>query len=108
MEEMIDLKIKTDGKICNIFVSGVLDYATMDPFNEKIQSINDETEKVIINFEGLEFIDSTGIGSIVNLVHEARVKQFEVELDGISEEINILFDTIGVFQIIESLQKEWK
>ncbi|WP_010649923.1 STAS domain-containing protein [Oceanobacillus massiliensis] len=108
MEEMIDVAITIKDKTCRIFVSGILDYATMEAFNEKIRLIDEGTDKVIINFEGLEFIDSTGIGSIINLVHEANDKQFQVELEGINDEVSVLFETIGVFQILETLQKEGK
>ncbi|MFX3673193.1 MAG: STAS domain-containing protein [Paenisporosarcina sp.] len=92
--------------VCTLHVSGVLDYATMGTFIEEVHSIKVGTSKVIINFEGLEFIDSTGIGAIINLVHEANEKRFKVELEGISEENEVLFSMIGVFEIIEALQME--
>lgn len=106
MKDFIDVKMVMNNKSCEILVFGVLDYTTMDIFNKHIQTIKIGTEKVTINFSGLEFIDSTGIGSIINLVHEANSKKFRVEFNGINEEINIIFETIGVFQIMEALQKD--
>lgn len=105
MEDIIKINKVVEGSICTITVNGVLDYATMEPFNDEIRGIEEGTEKVIIDFTELEFIDSTGIGAIINLVHEANAKQFEVELTGISNEIEGLFETIGVYQIMHSLQK---
>ncbi|MFB5087023.1 STAS domain-containing protein [Psychrobacillus sp. PGGUH221] len=92
--------------VCTLHVSGLLDYSTMDSFIEKVHSIKDGTNRVIINFESLEFIDSTGIGAIINLAHKASEMQFKVELVGISEENEDLFNMIGVFEIIEALQME--
>lgn len=106
MEENIRVTKEIANNICTFRVSGVLDYATMNPFIEEIQSIELGTKKVIVDFTELEFIDSTGIGAIINLVHEAMDKKFKVELDGINEEVKELFDTIGVFQIMETLQGE--
>ncbi|WP_231514949.1 STAS domain-containing protein [Oceanobacillus salinisoli] len=103
---MIKLSKKVEGNLCTIYVNGILDYATMEPFNKEIQAIEEGTKKVIINFAELEFIDSTGVGSIINLVHEANTKHFEVELDGVSDFIHEILETIGVFQIMETLQKE--
>ncbi len=105
MEDMIKLSKTVEGSICTIAVNGVLDYATMDPFIEEIRAIEVGTTKVIIDFTELEFIDSTGIGAIINLVHEANAKEFAVELVGINTEIEELFETIGVYQIMQSLQK---
>ncbi|MDC3414980.1 STAS domain-containing protein [Aquibacillus sp. 3ASR75-11] len=98
--------VKEENGICTFRVSGVLDYSTMNPFIEEIQSIEIGTKKVIVHFDELEFIDSTGIGAIINLVHDANAKNFKVEFQGINEEIEELFDTIGVFQIMEQLKME--
>lgn len=99
------LKVEKES-VCTLRVSGVLDYSTMGTFIEEVHSIKEGTKKVIIDFEGLDFIDSTGIGAIINLVHEANEKKFKVELVGINEENEVVFDMIGVFEIIESLQLE--
>ncbi|MBM7573322.1 anti-anti-sigma factor [Aquibacillus albus] len=102
----MEVKKERSNNICTLYVDGVLDYSTMEPFVEKVRSIEEGIEKVIVDFTDLEFIDSTGIGAIINLVHEANTKQFEVELCGIIDEIKDLFETIGVFQIMEALQEE--
>jgi anti-anti-sigma factor len=104
----MDVKVQKveEESVCTLYVTGVLDYSTMGTFTEEVQSIKSGTNKVIINFEGLEFIDSTGIGGIINLVHEANEKHFKVELEEISEENEVLFNMIGVFDIIDALQME--
>ncbi len=106
MEANLIVKKEINERICTLRVSGVLDYSTMNPFIEEIQSIESGTKKVVVDFEQLEFIDSTGIGAIINLVHEATDKEFEVELVSINEEVKELFETIGVFEIMKTLQKE--
>ncbi|WP_102345145.1 STAS domain-containing protein [Bacillus sp. Marseille-P3661] len=103
--DIVKITKELDKGVCTLFISGVLDYSTMETFISEVQSIEDGIKKVIVNFSKLEFIDSTGIGAIINLVHEANAKQFGVELDGITPEIEMLFETIGVFQIMESIQK---
>lgn len=106
METGLIVKKEIENDICTLRVQGVLDYSTINPFIQQIQSIEAELSKVIVDFTDLEFIDSTGIGVIINLVHEALDKKFEVELDGINEDTRELFETIGVFQIMETLQQE--
>ena len=106
LNEMIKLNSTVKGSFCIIAVSGVLDYSTMDYFNEEIKKIDPGINKVVIDFTELEFIDSTGSGSIINFVHEANEKNFSVELTGISQEVGEIFETIGVYQIMQSLLKE--
>ncbi|WP_102027419.1 STAS domain-containing protein [Salirhabdus sp. Marseille-P4669] len=105
MEPLINVVKKIDGDRCTLALDGVLDYSSMDPFIEEIRSLEKWINNVIVDFSGLQFIDSTGIGAIINLVHEANTNDFEVELVGINEEVQMLFDTIGVFKIMESLKK---
>ncbi|WP_018933371.1 STAS domain-containing protein [Gracilibacillus lacisalsi] len=103
MYDTLEVYKKSEGNVCTLYVSGVLDYSTMDPFIKKIQEIEVSSKLVIVNFERLEFIDSTGIGAIINLVHEAKNKNFKVKLDGMNNEIEELFETLGVFQVMKSL-----
>lgn len=106
MGEDLLVRKSVNGNECTLKVSGFLDYSSMDPFIKGIRSIEEGIEKVIVNFGELEFIDSTGIGAIINLAHEANDRHFEVELVGMNPEVRDLFETIGVFDIMSSLQKE--
>lgn len=105
-EDLMVRKSKENRDECTLKVSGYLDYSSMEPFINGVRSIEEGTKKVTINFSELEFIDSTGIGAIINLAHKANEKQFEVELVGMNPEVREVFDTIGVFEIMASLQKE--
>lgn len=100
----VEIQLVEGKRFCTLKFSGILDYSTMDTFIEKVRSIKTDTKNVVIDFTELEFIDSTGIGAIINLVHEANEKDFLVELVGISPENEALFNMIGVFDIIETLQ----
>lgn len=93
-------------RVCTLNVSGILDYSTMNRFIEEVRTIKDGTQRVIVNFTELEFIDSTGIGSIINLVHEANERNFIVELDGVSDGKKELFQMIGVYEILDAIQME--
>jgi anti-anti-sigma factor len=106
LEGYVKVSKDIQDNICTLRVRGVLDYSTMNPFLRETESIEKETAKVIIDFTGLDFIDSTGIGSIINLVHESADKNMEIQLTGMKEEVKHLFDTVGLFSIMEMLQKE--
>ncbi|MBT2663864.1 STAS domain-containing protein [Bacillus sp. ISL-45] len=84
---------------------GILDISTanvMDPYLDEIQKIN----TLVLDFSELEFIDSTGIGSIINSIYLSQEKNFYLELKGINELTHQVFETIGVYHILNSIQKE--
>ncbi|MCY9666527.1 STAS domain-containing protein [Paenibacillus alginolyticus] len=87
-----------------LFVSiiGLMDYSTLDQFHLEIP---DSITKVVIDFNELEFIDSTGIGAILGVIHNARELNLNVEFMGLNETIIDLFETVGVFRVMEALKK---
>ena len=63
-------------------------------------------ETLIIDFSGLEFIDSTGIGSIMNAIYLSQEKGFKLQLKGVDELTHTVFEMVGLYQILEALQGE--
>jgi anti-anti-sigma factor len=86
-------------------IKGVLDISTtnvIEPYLEQICHI----ETVILDFSGLEFIDSTGIGVIMNAIFLSKEKKFRLRLQGMNELTNNVFQTVGLYQVLEAVQEE--
>lgn len=86
-----------------IRIHGILDFSTMDQLHED-WVIPDGTSKMVIDVTHMEFIDSTGIGGILNLLYSGSAKQLAIEIQGLREEVKEIFETLGVFQIMKALQ----
>lgn len=85
-----------------IQIMGVMDYSTIESFQIEIP---ENADKIAVDFSGLEFIDSTGIGSILTLIYEARDRNKDIEFEGLNHEVRELFETVGVFRIMEALRR---
>lgn len=85
-----------------IKLKGILDFSTVDSFNFH-ESIGESIIEVEVDFSELEFIDSTGIGAIISIIHMAARLKAKVYFIGMTNEIIDLFETIGVFEIKNSL-----
>jgi stage II sporulation protein AA (anti-sigma F factor antagonist) len=98
------LEITKEVKESTLFVRiiGLMDYSTIDHFQ---MDMPDSITKVVIDFNELEFIDSTGIGAILGVIHNARELDLHVEFMGLNETIIDLFETVGVFRVMEALKK---
>ncbi|OMP67510.1 STAS domain-containing protein [Domibacillus epiphyticus] len=86
-------------------VKGLIDITTtniIDPYLEEI----DGMETVILDFSGLEFIDSTGIGSIMNAIYLSNEKNFTLKLQGIDEMTHTVFEMVGLYEILEAFHGE--
>lgn len=86
-------------------INGLIDITTtnvIDPYLDEIS----EMDVVILDFTGLEFIDSTGIGAIMNAIYASEEKQFTLKLQGIDPITNELFETVGLYDILAAFQGE--
>ncbi|MGG7622122.1 STAS domain-containing protein [Bacillus coreaensis] len=84
---------------------GILDISTanvIDPLLEETQGIN----TLIFDFSDLDFIDSTGIGSIINSIYLSQENNFQLKLLGMNELTHQIFETVGVYRILDTIQRE--
>ncbi len=86
-------------------IKGILDFSTIHIFLNVLEEIK-ETEVLVVDFTYLEFIDSTGIGAIIDTFYYVQEKGMRVKLEGINEITFEIFDTVGLFQILEAVQGE--
>jgi anti-anti-sigma factor len=97
---------RNDG-VYSIVLEGILDIATVDIFHERVDHLEEEDISIlIVDFSKLLFVDSTGIGATLRAIYLSRDKGFTVQLEGMSENIKEIFETVGVMRILEALQKE--
>ena len=81
-------------------VSGELDIATVDQFLTQARAALDTAAGVlVVDFGGVTFVDSTGLGSLVRLVNEARKNGKEVELVRVRREVRRVLDLTGLSEI---------
>jgi anti-anti-sigma factor len=84
---------------------GVLDISTTNAIEPHLESL-DGIDLLIFDFGGLDFIDSTGIGSIINAIHLAREKGFILRFQGINDMTHQVFEMVGLYQILDAMQGE--
>jgi anti-anti-sigma factor len=99
------IAVSVASSVCTVKFTGTLDYSTAENFipqDEIPQGISSCT----LDFSSLEFIDSTGIGLIISILHEAKDRNIGVVFASMNPETEELFDTIGVFKIREQLLRK--
>ncbi|TKC15351.1 STAS domain-containing protein [Robertmurraya kyonggiensis] len=102
--ELIIQRIQT-GSTKTLKLKGILDISTssiIEPYLEELDSI----ERLIFDFSELEFIDSTGIGSIMNAIYLSKEKNFKLAFHGVDEMTHQVFETVGLYHILEEIHKE--
>ncbi|WP_413305883.1 STAS domain-containing protein [Bacillus sp. 1P10SD] len=92
-------------KCAVIRIKGILDITTIEDFVTQIEVLP-EVHSLILDFSSLEFVDSTGIGAIMELIYLARENNFSIELQGMDEGTKQIFEVVGLFTIMKALKRE--
>jgi anti-anti-sigma factor len=102
----MSLKVEKEvnGKTMILHIDGILDISTTHVIESYFHELDDNMETLIFDFTNLEFIDSTGIGSIMNAIYLSQEKHFKLKFQGINDLTNQLFETVGLYQILKAIQ----
>lgn len=82
---------------------GDLDIFSSADFKKSVVRALDEYEKVDLLIDGtsLEYVDSTGLGALMFLVHEVEAKEGKVAIDNIQKNILKLLKITQMDQFVE-------
>ncbi|MFC4768037.1 STAS domain-containing protein [Effusibacillus consociatus] len=82
-------------------VEGEVDIFTVDHLLAAIEKCNAKT--IVLNCEGLVFIDSTGIGLLLRKMVELKEQGINVTFDSVPEPIDAILDEMGIYEILDEL-----
>lgn len=97
---MMDFEVKRDVLI--IRLSGELDHHTAEELREKVTDTleREAIRHIVLNLEGLTFMDSSGLGVILGRYKQIKNLGGEMIVCAVSPTVKRLFDMSGLFKII--------
>ena len=76
-----------------VFPEGEIDIYTSPKFKQKVLDAFDKDEKdILIDCKELEYMDSTGLGSLIYILKKVKEKDYKIYIDNIKPNIKKLFD----------------
>ncbi|WP_027340552.1 STAS domain-containing protein [Halonatronum saccharophilum] len=94
------MEIKTEFRddIAILNLKGELDMATADYLVKEFSKLKPKTYKVILDFSGLDFVDSTGVGKLIKLFKDnKKLKCFIVNLQ---PEVQEIFEILNLSALL--------
>ncbi len=87
--------------------SGKIDATNSDDFTESLKKLLENKNKIIINFEDIDYISSAGLRSILIIAKEAKNRDGKLVLCSLKEHIMEIFEITGftkMINIVNTLQ----
>jgi anti-sigma B factor antagonist len=103
----MDMEDRNAGKVFIIVLNGRLDAYSSNKLDEKINTlIDNDCRELVINFEGVDYISSSGLRVILSAVKKLRKIQGDVKLACLKPYVMEVFDISGFTQIFEIYSQE--
>ena len=106
-EPSMEIRVAEHGKVQVLACEGRMDAQVSGLLKDRIQEILDKgTTRLVVDMEGLEFLDSSGLGALVSCLRRVKEKKGEIKLAGLRPEVQSIFEITRVsrlFHICESV-----
>lgn len=104
----MEIELRDEGMIKILTLKGRLDAQVSGSVKERIHELLAEgATRLILNLEGVDFLDSSGLGALVSSLRKVKEKKGEIKLAGLRPEVRSIFDITRVtrlFTIYEKVQ----
>lgn len=99
----MDLVSKESGGISVLEISGRFDSHTAPAVREWLLSESSTAPaNIVINLEGVEFIDSTGLSTLVQGMKRARELNGDIRLSGLRQPVRMIFELTRLDKVFET------
>ncbi|WP_286885450.1 STAS domain-containing protein [Aneurinibacillus sp. UBA3580] len=98
----MEIKLETTMGIHIMHFDGELDMGTTDRLEKAMEEIlsAEFLKGVIFNFTHLSFVDSTGVGKLLNFFHKLMNRDLPFYLVGLTPDVEDVFDILGLPLVI--------
>jgi anti-sigma B factor antagonist len=98
--DTFDVSLDVHDSVTVMRLSGEFDLAGKDQFDRAVEQLPEKPGEVLLDLRGLEFIDSTGLRSIVELWHRSQAAGYALAVVAVPEPVGRLFKLTGLDEIL--------
>ena len=96
----VEMDVREEGQVRILTCRGRLDAQVSGDVKDQIQQLIDEGAVcLVLNLEGVDFLDSSGLGALVSSLRKIKEKKGEIKLTGLRPEVRSIFDITRVARL---------
>ncbi|MFZ3170734.1 MAG: STAS domain-containing protein [Carboxydocellales bacterium] len=97
---MLNIETSYESNIGCLKLIGELDISTIDLFRTSVENVHDNIKQVVLDFSDLKFVDSTGVGGLVQVIKRIREKGLQISVRNISLDVFEVLDLLGIPELM--------
>lgn len=103
----MEITLREEAHVTILNLKGRLDLATGSALKEQIKKLFEkEITGVHLNLGGVEFINSSGLGTLVSIMKEARIRKGRLTLSNLASYVQEIFEITQLSHIFEIFATE--
>jgi anti-anti-sigma factor len=101
MDDELSIRTLRDGSTATVSAAGEIDLSTVDELRSAVtDAASDGTEKLRLDLTGIEFIDSTGLGGLLELRSTLRSRNVTLEIDAGEGPVRQAMEITGLSELL--------
>ncbi len=98
----MEIRKETLEKATIVKLIGRLDASSSKKVKEAVKDLLDtNVRNVVFDMEGIDFIDSTGLGSLVAALRSVSKQGGEIKIAGLGERVRVIFELTRLHRIFD-------
>lgn len=107
MEDIVEITLREEANVTILNLKGRLDLATGSALKEQIKKqFEKEKTAVHLNLSEVEFINSSGLGALVSIMKEVRLRKGRLTLSNLASYVQEIFEITQLSHIFEIFATE--
>jgi anti-anti-sigma factor len=107
MEEQMEITSRENQGLLVLNLKGRLDFATSNSLKEEIlRHITESRNRILLNMSQIDFVNSSGLGSLVSILKEIRLAKGRLALCNLATYVQEIFEITQLSHIFEIYDAE--
>jgi len=100
MEDELKIRTSRDGTTATVAAAGEIDLSTVDELRSAVTGAADDIEKLLLDLTGVEFIDSAGLGGLLELRSTLRSRNVTLQISADEGPVRQAMEITGLSELL--------
>ena len=100
MEDELKIRASREGNTATVVATGEIDLSTVDELRSAVTGAADDVEKLLLDLTDVEFIDSAGLGGLLELRSTLRSRSVTLEISAGEGPVRQAMEITGLSELL--------
>ena len=100
MDDELKIRVSRDGNTATVVATGEIDLSTVDELRSAVTGAAEDVEQLLLDLTDVEFIDSAGLGGLLELRSTFRSRNVTLEISAGEGPVRQAMEITGLSELL--------